>query len=163
MRTERGNNYRSPHLTLCERRFFEGILPIHSQVRRMSTFMKWIFAAILAFFLGLFVVCYLYGVSLRNAGIIMARNSLKQAKKDYDKHGYVTNDGSSGYQVWLSSNIVTIGSTQYQCFITVRDAKFYDEGVLAMTTNQVLIWLDAKRKPKIIDDSYRPPIFPPRF
>ena len=125
--------------------------------------MKWIAAGILAFFLGLFAISYLYGVSLRNAGIIVARNGLKQAKKDYEEHGYVTNYGSSGYQVWLSSNIVTIGGTQYQCFITVREARFGDEGVLAMTTNEVLIWLDTKQQPKIIDKSYRPPIFPPRF
>jgi hypothetical protein len=114
----------------------------------MNTLMKWIAAVILAFFLGLLLISYLYGVSLRNAGIIMARNGLKQAKKDYEEHGYVTNYGSSGYQVWLSSNIVTIGATQYQCFITVRDARFGDEGVLAMTTNDVLIWLDAKRQPR---------------
>jgi hypothetical protein len=125
--------------------------------------MKWAVGVALAFFLGLFVVGYLYQVSLRNAGIIMAKNGLKQAKKDYEEYGYITNYGSSGYQVWLSSNIVTVGGTQYQCFFTARDERFYDEGVLAMTTNEVLIWLDAKRQPKIIDDNYRPQIFPPRF
>jgi len=129
----------------------------------MRTSTKWAVGVILTFFIGLFVVCYLYAVSLRYAGIIMARNSLKQAKKDYDEHGYVTNYGASSHQVWLSSNIVMIGGTQYQCFFTARDERFYDEGVLAMTTNQVLIWLDARRQPKIIDDNYRPPIFPPRF
>jgi hypothetical protein len=73
------------------------------------------------------------------------------AYKDYALHGYVTNYGASGYQVWLSTNVATIGGTQYQCFITVRDSKLSDEGTLAMTTNQVFIWLDAKRPPKIID------------
>lgn len=125
--------------------------------------LKWVAAIILLFFLGLCAVSYLYGVSLRNAGIIQARGSLKMAYKDYQEHGYVTNYGASGYQVWLSTNVATIGGTQYQCFITVRDSKFYDEGTLAMTTNQVFIWLDAKRLPKIIDASYRAPIFPPRF
>lgn len=125
--------------------------------------LKWVAAIIIVFFLGLCVVSYLYGVSLRNAGIIQARGSLKMAFKDYQEHGYVTNYGASSYQVWLSTNVVTIGGTQYQCFITVRDSKFYDEGVLAMTTNQVFVWLDAKRPPKIIDASYRAPLFPPRF
>ena len=125
--------------------------------------LKWVAAIIIGFILGLCVVSYLYGVSLRNAGIIMARGSLKIAYKDYQEHGYVTNYGSSGYQVWLSTNVVTIGSTQYPCFITVRDSKFCDEGVLAMTTNRVFIWLDAKRPPKIISASYRAPLFPPRF
>ncbi len=124
---------------------------------------KWVTAIMILLFLGLCAVSYLYGVSLRNAGIIMARGSVKMAYKDYQEHGYVTNYGSSGYQVWLSTNIATIGGTQYQCFITVRDAKFYDQGVLAMTTNQVFIWLDAKRPPKIIEATYRAPLFPPRF
>ena len=117
----------------------------------------------LLMFLGLWAIGYLYGVSLRNAGIIMGRSSLKMAYKDYLEHGYVTNYGASGYQVWLSTNVVSIGGVQYQCFITVRDGKFYDEGTLAMTTNQVFIWLDAKRPPKIIDTNYRAPLFPPRF
>ena len=125
--------------------------------------LKWVAAIGIVFFLGLCMVSYLYSVSLRNAGILQARGSLKMAYKDYQEHGYVTNYGASGYQVWLSTNVVTIEGTRYQCFITVRDSKFYDEGVLAMTTNQMFIWIDAKRAPKIIDASYRAPLFPPRF
>jgi hypothetical protein len=125
--------------------------------------LKWFGAIILAVLLGLCGVAYLYGVALRNSGIISARSMLRMAHKDYLTHGYVTNYGSSGYQVWLSTNVVMIGGTQYHCLITVRDAKFGDEGVLAMTTNQAFIWLDAKRPPKIIDANYRAPIFPPRF
>lgn len=126
--------------------------------------LKWIVAISPLFILGLCALRYVYGISLHNAGIVQARFNLKMAYKDYLGHGYVTNNWrSSGYQVWLSTNIATIGGTQYQCFITARDSKFYDEGTLAMTTNQVFIWLDAKRAPKIIDSSYRSPIFPPRF
>ena len=125
--------------------------------------LKWVAAIIILLFLGLFTVSYLYGVSLRNAGMINGRSHLMIAHKDYLEHGYVTNYGVSSYQVWLSTNVATIGGTQYQCFITVRDSKFYDEGTLAMTTNQVFIWLDAKRPPKSSDASYRAPIFPPRF
>jgi hypothetical protein len=125
--------------------------------------LKWIAAIVLLLFLGLCTIAYLYGISLRNAGIMMGRSSLKVAQEDYLKHGYVTNYGSSGYEVWLSTNVVTIGGTQYLCFITVRDSKFRDEGTLSMTTNQLFIWLDAKGPPKIIDGSYRAPLFPPRF
>jgi len=92
---------------------------------------------------------------------------LKMAAKDYAEHGYVTNYGAKSYQVWLSTNVVSIGGTQYQCFITTTNGKFYDEGgcegSLAMTTNQVFIWLDSKRPPKIICTNYRASIFPPRF
>ena len=125
--------------------------------------LKWLGAIILAVLLSGCVIAYLYGVALRNSGIFSARAMLKMAYKDYLTHGYVTNYGSSGYQVWLSTNVVTIGGTRYSCFITVRDTKFGDEGLLAMTTNQAFIWLDSKRPPKIIDANYRAPIFPPRF
>lgn len=125
--------------------------------------LKWI-AAILAVLLIAYVgVAYLYSVSLRHAGIIEGRNFLKMAAKDYAEHGYVTNYGSSSYEIWLSTNVVTIGGTQHQCFFTVRVHKFHDAGTLAMTTNKTFVWLDSKRPPKIIDASYRPPIFPPRF
>src|SRR5687768_9819079 len=113
--------------------------------------LKWILTIVFVIVLGLFSISYLYGVSLRNAGIMVGRNSLKQAYSEYQKSGYVTNYGATGYQVWLSTNVTTIKGTQYHCFITVRDSKFYDQGVLAITTNQIFIWLDAKRPPKIIE------------
>src|SRR5436190_14774509 len=124
--------------------------------------LKWIGLVILVLFLALCTVAYLYSISLRHAGIIEGRMSLKMAAKDYAEHGYVTNYGSTGYDVWLSTNTVTIGGTQYHCFVTTTNAKFGDEGSLAMTTNQVFIWLDRKRPPKIIGTNYRPPLFPPR-
>src|SRR5262245_8274907 len=112
----------------------------------MTRTTKWtvtIGAIILLPLLAILAGAYLYGVSLRNAGIIMGRSHLKMAYEEYTEHGYVTNYGANSYQVWLSSNLVTIGGTQYQAFITVRDHKFFDEGTLATTTNHVLIWLDA--------------------
>jgi len=69
----------------------------------------------------------------------------------------------SNFRVWLSSNVVSIGGTQYQCFLTTTNHWFQDEGALAMTTNREFIWLDCKRPPKIIGPNYKPPIFPPQF
>jgi hypothetical protein len=103
-----------------------------------------------------------YGQSLRRAGILEGRGLLRQALKDYTEQGYVTNYHSS-YRVALATNVVTIGGTQYQCFAAVRGGKFYNEGMLAMTTNQTFIWLDATRPPKIIGPSYSPQLFPGRF
>ncbi len=80
----------------------------------------------------------------------------------YEQFGYVTNYNRHS-QVWRSSNIVSITGAEYACFFTARSERFNKEGSLAMTTNGVFIWLDAKRGPKIIDASYRPPFFPPRF
>ena len=123
---------------------------------------KWA-AIIILLFLGLCAVRYFYGVSLREVGIIEGRSFLKFAAKDFEERGYVTNVYSTSYRFWLSTNVATIGGTQYQCYGEIGGGKFYDEGTLAITTNQIFIWLDAKRPPKIIDASYRAPLFPPRF
>jgi hypothetical protein len=125
--------------------------------------LKWVAAILLLLFLGLCTVSYLYGVSLRNAGIIEGRSFLKVAAKDFAQFGYVTNVSSSSYRFWLSTNVVMIGGTQYHCYAEVGGGKFYDEGTLAITTNQIFIWLDSKRPAKIMDGNYRAPLFPPRF
>ena len=75
--------------------------------------LKWIGIVLLFLFLGLCTVAYLYGVALRNAGIIEGKMSLKMAAKDYAENGYVTNYGVRTYQVWLSTNIVGIGGTYW--------------------------------------------------
>ena len=124
---------------------------------------KWVGIVLLILFLVLCTIAHLYGVSLRNAAIIEGRMDLKMAAKDYAEHGFVTNYGARSYQVWLSTNVVSIGGTQYQCFITTINDKFYDEGSLAMTTNQMFIWQDNMQPAKIIGTNYRAPIFPPRF
>ena len=125
--------------------------------------LKWVAIVFLILFPGLCTIAYLYSVALRNAGIIEGRWTLKMAAKDYAEHGYVTNYGSRHAAVWLSTNVANIGGTQYQCFITTHNDKFYDEGSLAVTTNQVFIWLDSRRPPKIISTNYRAPLFAPRF
>jgi hypothetical protein len=125
--------------------------------------LKWIAIIIALLFLGLCTVSLLQGRSLRHAGILEGKGCLRMAYKDYTERGFVTNYASTGYQVWLSTNVVAIGGTQYQCLITLQNSKFYDQGMLAIITNQTFIWLDSERPPKIIEPGYRPPLFPPRF
>jgi hypothetical protein len=88
---------------------------------------------------------------------------LRIAAKDYAELGYVTNVSSTSYRVWLSSNVVTIAGTRYKCYVEMGGGQFEGEGTLAMTTNQVFIWLDRKRPPKIIDEKYRPRLFPSQY
>ena len=117
-----------------------------------------------AFVVGLLVCAFvafslLQGRSLRHASLIDGMNQLRVAYSDYAERGYVTNHPTSGYRVWLSTNVVTIAGTQYQCFAEVDGGWGYDGGTLAMTTNQIFIWLDTKRPPKIITTGHRPPLF----
>src|SRR4051812_15141197 len=103
---------------------------------------KWVTIVLIVGFLSTCAGAYLYSVSLRNVAIIEGRIMLKIAAKDFAEYGYVTNVSSSSYRFWLSTNAVTIGGTQYQCYAEVGGGKFYDEGTLALTTNQTFIWLD---------------------
>lgn len=48
--------------------------------------------------------------------------------------------------VWLSSNTVAIGNTQYQCFVELR----HGGGTLAMTTNFTFIWLGPNGDSQIV-------------
>ena len=105
----------------------------------------------------------LQGRSLRHASLIDGKNQLRVAYDDFTKHGYITNYPTSGYRVWLTTNTVAIGGTQYQCFAEVGGGWGYDGGTLAMTTNQVFIWLDTERAPKIITNGYRPSVFSKRY
>ena len=130
--------------------------------RSFGVVLRVLSALILFFVLGVCFVAYSYGIALRNSALISGKNDLRQASIHYAQHGYVTNY-SRHSQVWRSSNVVSIAGAPYECSFTVRSEKFNHEGTLAMTTNGVFIWLDAKHGPKIIDAGYRPPFFPPRF
>src|SRR5262245_25074693 len=125
--------------------------------------LKWITAIVLLLLIGLGAVSYLSRVSLPQAAIVEGKSLLEVASKDFEKIVYVTNVSSGSYWFWLSTNVVTIGGTQYYCYAEAGGVSFRNKGTLAITTNQVFIWLDAKRPPKIIDASYQVQLFPPRF
>ena len=91
------------------------------------------------------------------------KNSLLVALEDFNKAGNITNYKPSGTRVRLSTNVVNIAGTQYICFAEAEGEWGYDGGKLAMTTNQIFIWLDPERPPKIITNGYRPNLFSKRF
>ena len=125
--------------------------------------LKWTASFVVLLVCAFFAFSLLQGRSLRHASLIGGKNQLLVAYDDYTKSGHITNYPTSGYQVWLSTNIVTIGGTQYQCFAEVAGGWGYDGGTLAMTTNQVFIWLDPERAPKIITNGYIPSVFSKRY
>jgi hypothetical protein len=103
-----------------------------------------------------------YGRSLRLASILQAHNCLKQAYIEYSGLGSVGPIGSS--KPFVFTNTVVVDGKSFHCVVAVAVPRFEDEGVLAMTTNETLIWLDKTRPPKIIPRSgYRPHYFPERF
>ncbi|HEX3857716.1 MAG TPA: hypothetical protein VHY30_10530 [Verrucomicrobiae bacterium] len=114
----------------------------------------------LLLFVVLFYITYGYGLSLRKAAIFNGWNDLKEAQLELQKDGKLSNNYGHDY-VFICTNNIVIGSTNYQCAIAVETERFNGEGILTVATNQVLIWLDKKRGPKIIGipPNYNPPIF----
>jgi hypothetical protein len=125
--------------------------------------LKWTASIVALLVIALLGFSLLQGRSLRHASLIHGKNQLRVAYDDFTKRGYITNYPTSRYQVWLSTNIVTIGGTQYQCFAEVDGGWGYDGGRLAMTTNETFIWLDPERPAKIITNGYRPSVFSKRY
>lgn len=131
-------------------------------LRSVPVVLRFLSALLLLFVLGVCMFAYGYGRSLRHVAILQGKSELKQARLSLEHDGYITNYTHRS-QVWLSSNVVTVADGQYECVLTVRSDRFNGKGTLAMTTNEVFIWLDAEHGPKVIDAKYRPPFFPPRF
>ncbi len=90
------------------------------------------------------------------------RASLLAALEKIESGASLTNydrnfDTSRSCQPFLATRIkVNIGGTNYQCLLAT-DEYVGDCGWLGVTTNKVVIWLDRKRAPKIITDSYKVP------
>ena len=120
--------------------------------------LKWITVVVLFACMCLASLLFLNGQADRDAYIKQHKYMLKIAAEDFAKHGCVTNVWSSDDRFWLSTNVVTIGGTQYYCYAEVGGGQFGDEGTLAVTTNQVYIWLGTNRPPKLIDAQYKSPL-----
>ena len=105
---------------------------------------KWVLSVVLLVICVLLALSVIHSTSLRRASLTDGMNRLRVAYDGYTVHGYVTitNRPTSSYQVWLSTNVVTIGSTKYHCFAEVGGGWGYEGGTLAITTNRGFIWLD---------------------
>jgi len=99
------------------------------------------------------------GRTYRRVSLINGASALKSAQANYAEHGYITNRPTASLQVSLFTNAISIGGTQYYCFLKVIGGYDWKGGALAMTTNETLIWLDAHRPPRIITLGHRPPLF----
>jgi hypothetical protein len=118
-----------------------------------------VFLAILGFPVVLFLV--IVGdeqfVSGKQECIRRDRESLLAALKNIQSGVLITNYDSPGMRPFDASRLrPNIGGTNYQC-ILATDEYVWEYGLLAITTNQVFIWLDKKQGPKIITDSYKVP------
>lgn len=119
-------------------------------------------AILLTVFVIIFALCYAsYQKAMRQTAIMEGKAILKREAKQLATRGFVKNSGT--FTVTAATNTISVGATQHQYFITARLGKFSAEGLLTMTADGTFIWVNADGSPKIVDETYQPSLFPPRF
>jgi len=102
------------------------------------------------------------GQSFRLSRVMLGRSVLKQAQQQLADTGRVEPNGS--WRPFVFTNDVTVDGVTHRCSVATPLAGFEDAGLFAMTTNEIFIWLDKRRPPKIIPSSgYRPRFFSESF
>jgi hypothetical protein len=77
------------------------------------------------------------------ARFVLAMNELRQANAELQKHGAFTNR-LQGDTVYPYTNQFMIDGTVHQCGLAVEsvDLHLRKRGILAITTNDVFVWVD---------------------
>jgi hypothetical protein len=99
------------------------------------------------------VVVALLGIFLFNAAIgthrarfSIAVTKLREANAQLQKHGAFT-DRPHDDKVYPFTNRFSIDGTTYQCQLAVESVDLYlrDRGLLTITTNDIIVWIDKER------------------
>jgi hypothetical protein len=115
-------------------------------------------AAFAVLLIGFFCLLPFFWQADRRVGMVSGESRLWSAYREGTNCFWLTNREAVS-MVWPFSNAVAIGGTQYQCLLATRPAYVGGEGILAMTTDQVFIWLGSNAPPKVIPPGYKPPFF----
>lgn len=91
---------------------------------------------------------FFYGVARggHRARFIFAMNELREANVQFQKHGTFTNH-SAYDKVYPCTNRFDIAGRIYECQLAVESVDLYlrDRGLLTITTNNIIVWVDKKR------------------
>jgi hypothetical protein len=100
--------------------------------------------------------------SERRAKFVQAVNDLREADMDLQREGTFTNHFRHTHITALSNGLALSG-TNYHCEFIAVNEDFRDFGVLAITTNQIVIWIDKKQQVFPVFSRDTPFRFPPGF
>ena len=125
--------------------------------------MKWLFAVILTAITVLLASAYLHWRAMQDARIYNASLNLQNAYRCFLEHGTLTNRVPSLDRVFVFTNSVVIGGSNYHCAVGLSSATFAHVGILAVTTNQEIVWLDEKKGPRVIDLTQSGPLLSTYF
>ena len=115
------------------------------------------------------VVCLwsaLFAWTMRNTEIHMGRIALLNTLPSFLATGSLSNQwvaSSPERSLFALTNTLHVAEKTYNCVVGYRSGRFEDSGFLAVATNGVVLWVDSKRSPKIVDRSYVTRFFPPGF
>lgn len=86
------------------------------------------------------------GKGTHRARFVLALNALREANAELQKHGAFTNR-FQGDTVYPYTNRFTIEGRVYQCGLAVEsvDLHLRERGILAITTNDLVVWVDRER------------------
>ena len=101
--------------------------------------------AVLVALVGLFL--YSAARGSHRARFVIAMNELREAKGQLQKQGALTTQQFGYDKVYPCTNRFTIDGTAYQCQLAVESVDLYlrGRGLLTITTNDIIVWVDKER------------------
>ncbi len=104
-----------------------------------------------------FAYAHLHARAMQRAAMYNARLFLERAFADYERTGTLP-PSQPHAQLSLYSNAVVVTGVTQHCVVALDWRYFRRDGFLAISTNRTVFWIDRRRGPRIIDDSYRAPL-----
>jgi hypothetical protein len=101
--------------------------------------------AVMVALLGLFL--YAARTGSHRARFSIAMTALREANAQLQKNGAFTNQRPHDDKVYPFTNRFIIDGTVYQCRLAVESVDLYlrDRGLLTITTNDIILWVDKER------------------
>jgi hypothetical protein len=91
--------------------------------------------------LGLAGAYYWHGIA-RGAKTVIIMQRLGQAAADLKNHGSFTNDIQEFCEIYQFTEHYKVSGSDYECVLAAKSPIFRGRGLLAITTNNVIIWID---------------------
>ena len=92
------------------------------------------------------------------AKFIIVMQRLGQFSADLKKQGSFTNDIPHLADIYTFTDTIMLSGVQHRCTLAAKSPMFRDDGVLAITTEDVIVWIDrdGKATPFNAPDSVTP-------
>lgn len=76
------------------------------------------------------------------AKFIIVMQRLGQFSADLKKQGSFTNDIPHLADIYAFTDTITLSGAQHRCTLAAKSPMFGDAGVMAITTDDVIVWID---------------------